>query len=48
MLLAPDRKTYTFDDLVAVWSQAVGEDLFPWFQGLGFGVDAGRTDLRSR
>lgn len=47
-LLAPDRKAYTFDDLVAVWSAAVGEDLFPWFRGLGFGVDAQRTDLRSR
>ena len=48
MLLAPDRKTYTFDDLVAVWSQAVGEDLFPWFRSLAFDVDAERTDISKR
>ncbi len=44
-VLQPGRSGYGFDDLVAVWSLAVGEDLFPWFQELGFGVDPARTDL---
>ena len=44
-VLAPGRAGYSFDDCVAVWSLAVGEDLFPWFRGLGFGVDRARTDL---
>jgi hypothetical protein len=44
-VLRPGRSGYGFDDLVAVWSLAVGEDLFPWFQQHGFGVDPARTDL---
>ncbi len=44
-LLEPGRAGYSFDDLVAVWSHAVGEDLFPWFQELGFGVERSRTEL---
>ncbi len=44
-MLASDRKGYSFDDLVAVWSKALGEDMFPWFQGLGFGVERSNTDL---
>ncbi len=40
-----DRPDYTLDDCVAVWSRAVGSDLFPWFRGLGFDVRAERTDL---
>lgn len=39
------RAAYTMDDCVAVWSRAVGEDLFGWFRGLGFDVRASRTDL---
>ena len=44
-LVASDREAYTMDDCVAVWSNAVGEDLFPWFRSLAFDVDASRTDL---
>ena len=44
-VLEPGREGYRFDDLVAVWSLAVGEDLFPWFQEHGFGVDRARTEL---
>jgi hypothetical protein len=44
-VLAPGRKGYSMDDAVAVWSIAVGEDLFPWFQSLAFDVDPARTDL---
>ena len=40
-----DRPRYTLDDCVAVWSRAVGSDLFPWFRALGFDVRAERTDL---
>jgi hypothetical protein len=29
--LQPGRAAYTMDDCVAIWSIAVGEDLFPWF-----------------
>ena len=47
-LVAPDRADYTMDDCVAVWSNAVGEDLFPWFRSLAFDVDASRTDLWPR
>ncbi len=43
--LKPNRKSFTMDDCVAVWSRAVGEDLFPWFGSLAFRVDASRTDL---
>ncbi|MBL7223731.1 MAG: hypothetical protein ISS72_07760 [Candidatus Brocadiae bacterium] len=32
-------KRYTADDSVAVLSQAMGRDLFPWFQSLGIRVD---------
>lgn len=45
-LVAKDRKVYSMDDCVAVWSRAVGKDLFPWFRSLAFPVDAARTDLR--
>ncbi|MBC8369681.1 MAG: DUF1080 domain-containing protein [Planctomycetes bacterium] len=34
------RNSYTFDECVAVWSVALGEDLVPWFQSLGFSVAA--------
>lgn len=44
-LLEPGRGRYTMDDCVAVWSRAVGEDLFGWFRSLAFDVDAARTDL---
>ncbi|MCY2959046.1 MAG: DUF4350 domain-containing protein [Planctomycetota bacterium] len=44
-LVPKDRKNYSMDDCVAVWSQAVGTDLFPWFRSLAFPVDASRTDL---
>lgn len=44
-LLKADRPRYTFDDAVAVWSRAVGEDLFPWFQGFAFSVRKERTGL---
>ncbi|MHC4810889.1 MAG: hypothetical protein ACYTEV_11055 [Planctomycetota bacterium] len=44
-LVPAGRRTYTMDDCVAVWSRAVGEDLFPWFVSLGFDVSAARTDL---
>ena len=44
-VLAPGRSGYSMDDCVAVWSLAVGEDLFPWFQSLAFDVNRDRTDL---
>ena len=44
-VLEPNRQAYTMDDCVAVWSLAVNEDLFPWFQSLAFDVDGSRTDL---
>ena len=44
-LINDDRARYTMDDCVAVWSVGVGENLFPWFQSLAFGVDASRTDI---
>lgn len=44
-LVAPKRAGYSLDDCVAVWSRAVGHDLFPWFRSLAFPVDAARTDL---
>ena len=44
-LINDDRERYTMDDCVAVWSVGVGENLFPWFQSLAFGVDASRTDI---
>ena len=40
-----DHANYSMDDCVAVWSEAVGVDLFPWFEGLGFGVDRERVTL---
>ncbi len=42
------RNNYTMDDCVAVWSTAVGEDLFPWFASLAFDVDESRTSLWPR
>jgi hypothetical protein len=47
-MLKPNRERYTFDDLVAVWSKAVGEDLFPWFRSLAFEVRAERTGLADK
>lgn len=44
-VLKPGRTDYSMDDCVAVWSLAVGEDLFPWFRSLGFDVDRSRTAL---
>ncbi len=44
-LVPADRPSYSMDDAVAVWSAAVGEDLFPWFRSLAFDVDRSRTDL---
>lgn len=44
-VLQPGRKGYSMDDCVAVWSLAVGEDLFPWFRSLAFSVDRANTDL---
>lgn len=44
-LAKPGRKGYSLDDSVAVWSNAVGKDLFPWFKSLGTSVDAGKTDI---
>ena len=38
-------KGYSMDDCVAVWSRAVGEDLFGWFRSLAFDVSAERTNL---
>ncbi len=47
-LVPADHARYSFDDCVAVWSAAVGEDLFPWFDGLGFDVDPSRSSLKWR
>ena len=44
-LLKPGRAGYSMDDCVAVWSRAVGQDLFPWFRSLAFDVSAERTEL---
>ena len=44
-LVDGNRKGYSMDGCVAVWSAAVGEDLFPWFRSLAFDVEASRTDL---
>ncbi len=44
-LLKPGRKGYSLDDCVAVWSAAVGEDLFPWFRSLGISVDRTKADV---
>ena len=44
-IVAKERKGYSMDDCVAVWSRAVGRDLFPWFRSLAFPVDTARTDL---
>ncbi|GMV36446.1 MAG: hypothetical protein AMXMBFR61_09540 [Fimbriimonadales bacterium] len=43
--LKPGRSGYSLDDCVAVWSRAVGEDLFPWFRSLGISVSAEATDI---
>lgn len=45
--ISPDRPGYTMDDCVAVWSLALDQDLFPWFQGLAFDVDRSRTELQA-
>jgi len=43
--LQGDRQSYSMDDCVAIWSRALGENLFPWFQQLAFDVDISRTDI---
>jgi len=47
-LVPAARRSYSLDDCVAVWSRAVGSDLFPWFRAHGIGVDAGRTDIPAK
>ena len=44
-LITKDRPSYSMDDCVAVWSVALGTDLFPWFRSYAFDVDAKRTDM---
>lgn len=44
-VVSADRPRYTLDDCVAVWSRAVGADLFGWFRDHGMNVDSKRTDL---
>ena len=44
-LVPDDHPSYTMDDCVAVWSAAVGEDLFPWFRRCAFDVARERTSL---
>jgi hypothetical protein len=44
-IVKPERRGYSLDDCVAVWSRAVGKDLFPWFRAHAMPVDSGRTDL---
>lgn len=45
LLLKPRRAKYSLDDCVAVWSRALGEDLFPWFNSLGIKVSKANTDI---
>lgn len=47
-LVPADRSEYTMDDCVAVWSHALGEDLFGWFRSLAFDVSRTRTDVPLR
>jgi len=44
-ILKPGRTKYSLDDCVAVWSRALGEDLFPWFNSLGIKVSKSNTDI---
>ena len=44
-LVAKDRPRYTMDDCVAVWSRALGKDLYPWFRSLAFPVESTRSDV---
>ena len=44
-VLKPGRTGYSLDDCVAVWSRALGENLFPWFRSLGISVSAEATDI---
>lgn len=44
-LVPATRPGYSLDDSVAVWSAAVGQDLFPFFRKHGIDVDRSRTDL---
>lgn len=39
------RKAYTSDDSVAILSDAMGRDLFPWFRSIGVHVEESRTSL---
>lgn len=43
-LAKPGRPTgYSMHDCVAVWSNAAGRDLFPWFRSLGMSVDKSKV-----
>lgn len=44
-LVPEDAAAYTMDDCVAVWSAALGEDMFPWFRSLAFDVDRERSSI---
>ncbi len=44
-VLKPGRDKYSLDDCVAVWSRALGDDLFPWFNSLGIKVAKSKTDI---
>jgi hypothetical protein len=44
-LVPADAPSYSLDDSVAVWSAAVGQDLFPWFRSHGIDVRAERSRI---
>lgn len=44
-ILKPGRTKYSLDDCVAVWSRALGQDLFPWFNSLGIKVSKANSDI---
>lgn len=44
-LVPADHPNYSMDDCVAVWSEAVGEDLFDWFRALAFDVNRDRVQV---
>jgi hypothetical protein len=47
-LVPAGRSGYTMDDCVAVWSAALGRDLFGWFTGYGVEARADRTSVNWR